>query len=314
MNGKPSEHSVVVKSIAVTRRLAMTQRVGAKDTIGPEFLAAGILKAMPNAGEFLRNQGLAYVIPCLENIPDVSEADMKDLPPAKLDADLEGLMKGELQGFLDGSIVAADALGKLLAVPGIVERLASFGNRRLVKEAPEIDKRELMARVTGLFQHGYRLALAYYSPDSKIGMSDFAADHPPQAFIYAVNEYRKRRDAVRSIMYSGPRKQRLSVFERYMRLYGPVAADVATAVVVNELTPYVKDGALITVRDIAYAIAPYDYHRMAGNVIEAVQTLKKDALVRLIPEPDYCQMFSGVLPTEALFSDFTQYLGGSADW
>jgi hypothetical protein len=165
-----------------------------------------------------------------------------------------------------------------------------------------------------MVQSGYALACPYYSAGTKAATSDFAGERPPQGFLQACAEYRQMRDTVHRLMYSGPRGQKLSVFERYMRTYGPIAADVATAVMVNELTPYVCGGALATVRDIAYAIAPYDYHRMAGNVIEAVQTLKKDTLVRLIPEPDYCQMFSGVLPTEALISDFTQYLGGSADW
>ncbi len=313
MSGKPLKHSVVEKSIAVTRRLAMTRQVGAKAAIGPEFLAAGILKAIPNAGEFLRNRGLAHVISCLENIPNVSAADMNDLPPAKLDADLEGLLKGELRGFLDGSILATEALGKLLAVPGIVERLAAFRKERTVRGTPEIDKRTLMARVTKMFQHGYQLACSYYLSDGVARISSFAENHTPQALSKQREDYRKEREAVRTLMYSGLRGRRLSVFERYMRTYGPITADVATAVVVNELTPYVNHGPLALVRDIAYAVEPYEYHGLAGKVIDAVQVLRRDGLVRLLPEPDNCLLCSGILPGESLVGDFTQYLGELSD-
>jgi len=308
------ESAGIAKSIALTRKLALSQFSGQNVAIGPEFLAAGILKSLPDGGEYLKSCGLAHIATFMSSMPDALESEMDKVPPLQVTDELNLLLNSKLSGFKDGTLSAKDALRILLEIPGITDRLVTLSEDIQNRQNPVIGEREIMARVTRLFQYGYRLALTYYSPDSKIGISEFATEQPTQSFLKAADEYRKERDAVRSMMYSGPRKQKMSAYERYMRTYGPFTADVATAVVVNELTPYVCDGSLITVRDIAYTIAPYDYHRMAGKVIEAVQTLKKDALVRLFPEPDYCQMFSGVLPTEALISDYTQYLGRSADW
>jgi hypothetical protein len=313
MSEQTSKNNVVAKSIAVTRKLAVSIFARSDVPIGPEFLAAGILKAMTSGAEtYLRQQGLNHVIPCLEFIPDASPADMDRLPPVILSDELNQLLKGELSGFVTGQLSAPDALHSLWKIPGLADRLVSLP--MLKKANSGYGASELMSRVTGLLQFGYRLACTYYSEKSDTGMSDFAVDRNSQAYLQAVDDYRKQRDSVRAQMYSGPRGQKLSVFERYMRSYGPIAADVATAVVVNELTPFVRGGSLATVRDIAYTIAPDDYHRMAGKVIEAVHTLRKNALVRLLPEPDNCQMFSCVLPAETLISDFTQYLGPSDDW
>ena len=304
---------VVAKSIAVTRKLAMSLFAGSNVPVGPEFLAAGILKAMPHGGgeAYLRQQGLDHVIPCLEFIPDASPADMDRLPPVILSDVLNQLLKGELSGFVAGQLSAPDALHALWKIPGIADRLVSLP--MLKTASSDNGASVLMSRVTGLLQSGYRLACIYYSAKPDTSTSDFAVERNSQAYLRAVEDYRKERDSVHSLMYSGPRGKKLSVFERYMRTYGPITADVASAVVVNELTPFVSGGSLATVRDIAYSIIPCDYHQMAGKVIEAVQTLKKESLIRLYPEPDYCQMSSAVLPTETLTSDFTEYLGPSDD-
>jgi hypothetical protein len=304
---------VVAKSIAVTRKLAMSQFAGQNVPVGPEFLAAGILKSLPDGVEYLRSCGFDRVIPCLAIIPDASASDLDKLPPVTLTDQLEQMLKGKLSGYMDGTLSAHDALCMLLAIPGIFDSLVSFLQKGAKVLEPIIGTRELMARITKMIQYGYGLALTYYSANSDTGLSDFAAEKIPPAFRRTLEDYRKQRDAVRALMYSGPRGRRLSVFERYMRTYGPLVSDVATAVMVNEFTPYVRSGQLAMVRDIAYAIAPYDYHRIAGDVIGAVQTLKQADLVRLYPEPENCQMCSAVLPAESLVSDFTRFLGESTD-
>jgi hypothetical protein len=304
---------VVARSIAVTRKLAMSQFVGQNVPVGPEFLAAGILKSLPNGVECLRSCGFDHLIPCLASIPDASVSDLDKLPPVTLSDELDQLLKGKLSGYMGGVLSADDALRMLLAIPGVPDRLASFPQSGAKVPAPIIGTRELMARITKMIQYGYGLAQTYYSAKSETGLSDFAAEKIPSAFLRTCEDYRKQRDAVRALMYSGPRGRRLSVFERYMRTYGPLVSDVATAVMVNEFTPYVRSGQFALVRDIAYAIAPYDYHRIAGDVIGAVQTLKQADLVRIYPEPEHCQMCSAVLPAEPLISDFAQYLGESTD-
>ena len=303
------KNAVVARSIAVTRKLAMSRSMNQNVPVGPEFLAAGILKTMPNGSEWLRNCGFDRVIPCLASIPDASAADLDNLPPVTLTNELDQLLKDKLSGYLDGRLSAKEALRILLATPGVPDRLVMLPKGGMNVPHPGIGPRELMARITKMLHTGYRLAYSYYSSNSETDLSDLSLDRSSQVFLQPLADFRKERESVRALMYSGPRGKRLSVFERYMRIYGPITADVATAVVVNELTPYVNRGPLALVRDIAYAVEPYEFHGTVGKVIDAVQTLKRDGLVRFLPEPDHCFLCSGILPTESLLGDFTQYLG-----
>lgn len=160
---------------------------------------------------------------------------------------------------------------------------------------------------------GYLLGMKYYSPMSNTGLSDYVSGRNDGAFSQAVREFYAEKHRVRATMYCTGRGQRRSIFDRYMRNLGPVAADVAFTVMVNALTPFTENGRPISVREVGWALDPVRYHVIVGDVIEATKSLKQNYLIRILPEEDHCQLFSVLLPSEHLMDEFTGYISTRYD-
>ena len=118
--------------------------------------------------------------------------------------------------------------------------------------------------------------------------------------------YREKQES-RMLLY-GPRRSPRSVFDKFMRTYGPMNADILCAVAVNSFTPFVEGGGPLLVREVAWTLDPGFFHRSVADVVEGVRSLAKEGLVRILPEPDYCHLESRILPSEALMEEVSTYI------
>jgi len=316
MGSKAQHDGGRTKAIAVTRKLAKAWSVGGPQKIGPEYLAVGMLKAIePSADDLLADFGIPDVAAALKHVPDASPEEMDSLPAAEPDQLLANLLSGALRPFIEGKSDTVSALRDLLADPAVVAALARLV-AQLQHGPPQTDSypsvAELVRTLTRNLQTGYLLGRTYYVAGARMTLPAYASGKNAGVFGKAVREFAEERQKVRMAMYAGKRGRR-SVFDRYMREYGPLSADVAFAVMINALTPFTESGGPISVRETAWAIDPRRYHVIVGDVIDAVKSLKQNNLVRILPEEDQCQLFSVLLPSEQLMDDFNAYISQNHD-
>lgn len=316
MNHKGTHEAERNRAIAVVRKLARDYGTGRNTRIGPEYLAAGLLKVMgTDADGLLADLGIGTIATGLKRVPDASPDEKDRLPAAQPNQALANLLTGRLKPFIEGNADTAGTLRLLLADTAVVTALEGLVSQLQHRQErafhPPIT--DTVRALTRNLQTGYLLGRTYYSPSAKMPLPDYVSGKSESAFTEAVRGFDEERHKVRMAMYSGRRGHRRSVFERYMREFGPVAADVAFAVMINAMTPFTEGGGPISVREVAWALDPLRYHAIAGDVIEAARSLKLNNLIRILPDDDQCQLFSVLLPSERLMDEFTGYISACND-
>ncbi len=303
------------RAIAIARKLAMARGSGQNDQIGPEYLVAGLLKAMgTEADTLLSDLGFPVIASGLKYVPDAEPEELDRLPAAAPNQALANLLTGSLKPFIQGAANTGSALRLLLKDPAIVTALKGLVMQLQHRAVPATPSpiTDILRALTRNLQTGYLLGKTYYMPNVKMPLPDYVSGKNDSVFAEAVRCFYEERRKVQMAMYSGKRGRQISLFERYMRGFGPVAADVAFTVMVNALTPFTESGGPINVRDIAWAIDPLRYHVIVRDVFEAVKLLKQHDLVRVLPEDQY-HLFSILLPSEQLMDEFTGYINTRYD-
>jgi len=140
-------------------------------------------------------------------------------------------------------------------------------------------------------------------------VSDFATGKDSR-FAADVDEFEKDKQDALLKFYSSANGTLTSPFYRYTRLYGALGAEILTVVALNSLTP-LSEG-LMTVREVAWTIYPGAYLGIVADVLDKVDSLAKEGMLRILPEARICYLESAIMPAEELMDEFASYLRGQA--
>jgi hypothetical protein len=307
MNTNTANQAEYRRAIAITRKLALRRGIKPEQRVGPEYLAAGLARLLgEKADPALHAAGITDARQLLVVVPDASEAEMDQLPAVRPDERLTRLLQTSLKGFPNGAISVEQALRVLLADREVLTGIAVFVRVEAAEAAP--DTQTSVRRLTRLLQRGYQLSHRRYETDSKNGDSDFATGVCDSDFEKVVKEFEAEKHEVDKLVYAGPRTKPVSFFEKNMREFGPLAADVLVAVTVNSVTPFTSREAGILVRDVAWTLRPRFPHEIAPAVVESAKTLQDANKLRVFPEPEFCHLESYLLPTEETLVEFGDFL------
>lgn len=310
--------------IAVTRKVAKSSGL---QRLGTEHFGASLVRVLgESANPVLAASGVCGVEQVLLRIPDATVQEGEALPPAIPDADLAKLLKGPLSGLANGEMTPHEALEALLKDKQVVLKL-----KELVQKAGPSDGRQILCaqtpipepthrndahmavrRYTNVLQMGYQLSRRRYGLEEKRGTSDFATGRCDSDFNKVLEDWESDMRECRVLLHTGPRADKRSYFDYAMRQYGPVASDVLAAVTLHSVTPFTEREAGILVRDVAWTLRPRFPHPFIPAVLEAATTLAEAGCVRILPEPEVCQLESFLLPTEATLRAFGHYLNDAA--
>jgi hypothetical protein len=295
--------------------------------LGAEHFGASLVRVLgESANPVLAASGVCGVEQVLLRIPDATVQEGEALPPAIPDADLAKLLKGPLSGLANGEMTPHEALEALLKDKQVVLKF-----KELVQEdGPSANGQNLLARMpvseptgrtdvhlavrryTNALQMGYQLSRRRYGLEEKRGTSDFATGRCDSDFSKALKDMESELIESRLLLHAGPRAGKRSYFDYAMRQYGPVASDVLAAVTLHSVTPFTDREAGILVRDLAWTLRPQFPHPFIPAVLEAATTLAEAGCVRILPEPEVCQLESFLLPTEETLIAFGHYLKDAA--
>jgi hypothetical protein len=224
------------------------------------------------------------------------------------------LLTGRLKPFISGKVCAEEALKVLLSDPEVVTALQALVNlvSRGATSTSVMEIGETIRTLTKNLHSGYLLGRSLYSP-TRSGLSIYESGAKNRELEKSAEAFYTEKHQVRRAMYSSPRGQRQSVFERYMRRFGPMAADVAFSVMMNSLAPFTDNGTPMNVREVAWALDPMRYHLIVGDVIDAAEGLKHGGVIRVLPDCEQCHLFSVLLPSQEFTGEFTGYVETSYD-
>ena len=293
--------------LAVIRKLALKKGVRGTETIGPDYLALGVVGALgPAAEPHLRNAGITDWASVRRAIPDADADELDVLPSVRANAHLASLLKGELKALLNGQMPPAKAVQDLLRDPKIVADVLRLISDDQLAHGPDI--RAVVQKLTLVHQKGYRYGKVRYLVGSESGVSDFATGEHDGEFSRAMDEFYAEQQDARLLLYTHVSGKQKSPFYLYSRKYGPLGANILTALAVNSLTPSAAHGSLLETRELAWTLDPDGYHRLVADVIQDVRQLSMEGQLRCLPEGEHCHLESRLLPAESLIEDLTTYI------
>lgn len=269
---KKSEYQ---QAIATTRKLAQSQGIKPGGQIDSAYLAAGIAKSLgEEVGSILDHLNLAGCREGLDEIESADATELEALPAVAPDAGLKSLLRSELGNYRSGGMTSKEALEILLSKENVRVNLARLlcGNAHY----SQVDITSILRKLTKNLQEGYRLgSIRYGYLDSRTeAICDYGLGKRDREFGKALNSFYADKLYVSDMLYSANGKD--SYFRGLLEQHGRLGADILLAVIVNSLTPYSSDRRLISIREIAWTLAPDRYHAIAAKVAGEVERLVQE--------------------------------------
>lgn len=278
------------RAVAIARGLAHAAK---SKKAGPEFLLAGLLHVLgkERGASLLRAQGFNPQ-PVFAALPASALVETTGVQPVRPSPELESLMRGALGPFLAGQIGIEDAAKVLLTAPICepqIKRFLTSPTEALSgtsAPAPAESTRVLLRDLSCFYQRRWRLGHVYYGIDVKKGFSDFAQGGRDEDFFKAVDElYTSEHHGLNKLF--GGKLYQSSSLGRCWRELGEIPAHTFGLVLLGEIGQ-IGDGPL-TVREIAFSLAPKYFHRYLAVARQAVAQLHEHDLVQAISggAPDF---------------------------
>lgn len=297
------------RAITIARSLAHAAK---SKKAGPEFLLAGLLHVLgqERGGGLLQAHGINPQ-PVFAALSAPGLAEMTDLPPVRPSPELESLMRGALAPFLAGQAGLEDAASILLSAPVCAQQI-----KRLVvtpsevlsgtaASAPAESTRALLRDLSCFYQRRWRLGHVYHAVDLKKGTSDFAEGTHDDDFFKAADElYADEQPRFRKL-FDG-KLYHASPLGRCWRELGEIPAHTFGLVLLGEIGQ-IGDGPL-TVREIAFSLAPKYFHRYLAVARKAVAQLCEHEWAQEISGREIGFLGQTVVPTPEALDEFLCYL------
>ena len=249
--------------------------------------------------------------PVFASLPAPALVETTEIPPVRPSPELESLMRGALGPFLAGEAGIEDAAKILLTAPVCAQQIKRFlASPTAILSAHRASTsaestRDLLRDLSCFYQRRWRVGRVYHAVDPNRGTSEFAEGGHDEDFFKAVDELFADEQPRFTTLFGGKLYQGSSL-GRCWRELGEIPAHTLGLVLLGEIGQ-IGNGPL-TVREIAFSLAPKYFHRYLAVALKAVTQLHEHELVQAISGGEIGFLGQTVVPTPEALDAFLVYL------